>query len=257
MNPLSLHTLRKVWLFLGAWVCSASFAQADDPPSPHMQITTFHDEQFVTRTIDPRKDDLRLFLNDDQGKQLSYFTALDKYVSGKGGKLIFAANAGMFDPSEKPVGLLVQNGKETSPINLDDGTGNFFMKPNGIFLINDKHEAMVIESSTYAALLSPAVWATQSGPLLVHGGNIHPDFNAASVNKKIRSGVGVTTDGLVIFALSQEPVTFYDFAFLFLSKLNCPNALYLDGEISQFYVPGMKGSVPFNFGPMFGLVEKQ
>ena len=32
--------------------------------------------------------------------------------------------------------------------------------------------------------------------------------------------------------------------------------LYLDGEISQFYVPGMKDSVPFNFGAMFGLVEK-
>ncbi len=53
-------------------------------------------------------------------------------------------------------------------------------------------------------------WATQSGPLLVHGGDIHPDFNANSTNKKIRSGVGVTKDGLVIFAISITPVTFYD-----------------------------------------------
>ena len=86
------------------------------------------------------------------------------------------------------------------------------MKPNGVFLINEKHEAHVIESSTYTVLLSPAIWATQSGPLLVQGGDIHPDFIADSKNLQIRSGVGVRKDGTIVFAISASPVNFYDFA---------------------------------------------
>jgi uncharacterized protein YigE (DUF2233 family) len=131
------------------------------------------------------------------------------------------------------------------------------MKPNGVFLINEKHEAFVVESSAYTALLSPATWATQSGPLLVHGGDINPDFNADSKNLAIRSGVGVRKDGTVVFLISRLPVNFYTFASLFLNRLKCPNALYLDGTISAFYVPGGKDAVPHSFGPMFGLVEKR
>jgi len=248
--------IQRLWISLGALLLTLTASRADGPLPPGLTTVAFHGTSYLTRTVDPKKEDIQLFYADDQGKQLSYFIALDKYVSGKGQKLVFAANAGMFDPAGKPVGLLMQNGSETNPINLNDGQGNFFMKPNGIFLINDKHEALVVGSESYATLLSPVIWATQSGPLLVHGGDIHPDFNANSANKKIRSGVGVTKDGVVIFAISITPVTFYDFATLFQTKFKCPNALYLDGEISQFYVPNMKGSVPFNFGAMFGIVEK-
>jgi len=253
-KPL-LRKARRACLFLGALMLATTASRADNPAPPGLPVVTFLGQSFLTRTIDPRKEDLRLFLNDDQGTLLHGFAPLDKYVSSKGGHLAFAANAGMFEPTMKPVGLLVLNGTEQSPINLSDGGGNFYMKPNGIFVINDKHEALVVESSTYAALLSPVMWATQSGPLLVHGGDINPDFNAASQSKKIRSGVGVTKDGLVVLALSQAPVTFYDFASFFLTKMKCPNALFLDGEISAFYVSGQKDDSPHTFGPMFGLVE--
>jgi uncharacterized protein YigE (DUF2233 family) len=181
---------------------------------------------------------------------------LDKYVASKGERLVFAANAGMFEPDSKPVGLLMQDGNETSPLNLNDGTGNFYMKPNGVFLINEKHEARVVESSEYPALLSPAIWATQSGPLLVHGGDINPDFEAYSKNLAVRSGVGVRKDGTIVFSVSRLPVNFYTFASLFLDRLKCSNALYLDGTISAFYLPGTKDTVPRDFGPMIGVVEK-
>jgi len=203
-------------------------------------------------------EDLRLFLNDDQGRPLGNFLALETYCFSRdthGAGLAFAANAGMFEPDFKPVGLLVQDGVEKSPLNLKDGTGNFCMKPNGVFLINSKHKAMVIESSFYPTLLTPAVWATQSGPLLVLAGDIHPDFNPNSKNQNVRSGVGVREDGIIVFAISRKPVTFYDFASLFLTKLECPNALYLDGVISAFYVPGMNDPEVHHFGPMFGLVQ--
>lgn len=229
--------------------------RADDP-SPALQAVTFRGQGFLVRSVDPRKEDLRLFWKDDQGNLLHDFAGLEKYAAAMGEKLLFAANAGMFEPDFKPVGLLVQDGNEVSPLNLNDGTGNFYMKPNGVFVLNEKREAFVVESSTYTVLLTPVTWATQSGPLLVHGGDISPDFIADSKNEFVRSGIGVRKDGTVIFAISRSPVNFYDFASLFLMKLKCPSALYLDGHISAFYVPGRKDTVPHSFGPMFGLVEK-
>jgi uncharacterized protein YigE (DUF2233 family) len=234
---------------------TALVARADDP-STALQSVSFRGQGFVVRTVDPKKEELELFLKFDKDVYLHDFSGLETYVASKGEKLLFAANAGMFKPDSSPVGLLVLDGSEITPLDLKDGDGNFYMKPNGIFLINEKHEAHIIESSEYATLLSPAVCATQSGPLLVHGGGINPDFNADSKSLKIRSGVGVRKDGTIVFALSHGPVSFYNFASLFLDRLKCPNALYLDGDVSAFYVPGMKNTAPQSFGPMFGLVEK-
>jgi uncharacterized protein YigE (DUF2233 family) len=228
-----------------------------DAGSADAEAVDFRGGHFWVKTIDPAVSDLRLFLNDDQGVLLRDFAGLDRYVKAHGGNLAFAANAGMFEPDSHPVGLLVQNGTEQSPLNLRDGEGNFYMKPNGVFLIDTQHNAFVVESGMYPAVRSPVLWATQSGPLLVYGGDINPDFNAQSKSLKVRSGVGVRKDGTIVFALSRAPVTFYDFAFLFQSGLKCPNALYLDGEISAFYRPGVPDPVVHSFGPMFGLVEKK
>jgi uncharacterized protein YigE (DUF2233 family) len=241
-----------------AWLCgglTASASPASDN-EPAVQSVIFRGQSFFVRTVDPHKEDLRLFWKDDKGNLLHDFVGLEKAVNAKGESLVFAANAGMFEPDSRPVGLLVQDGAEISPLNLNDGAGNFYMKPNGVFVINEKHEALVVESSAYAALLTPVTWATQSGPLLVHGGAISPEFNADSKNLAVRSGVGVCKDGSVVFAISRLPVNFYTFASLFLNRLKCPNVLYLDGTISAFYVPGMKDTVPHSFGPIFGLVEK-
>jgi uncharacterized protein YigE (DUF2233 family) len=247
----------RAWFLIcvGWSVLTALTARADDPVPPGLQVVTFLGQSYWTRVVDLHTEDLRLYLRDDQGRGLRDFYWLQKHVESHHASLMFAANAGMFDVQANPVGLLVQDGKVTSPLNLNDGTGNFFMKPNGVFLINQNREAMVIESSAYPAVTVPVVWATQSGPLLVQGGNIHPDFIAGSVNKKLRSGVGVRSDGTIVFAISRSPVNFYDFASLFLKKLGCPNALYLDGEISAFYTPGMKDNRAHTFGPMFGVVK--
>jgi len=248
---------RVVIAFATLWCGLISLVVAADTPISGVQSVTFRGQDFLVRAADTKKDDLRLFWKDDQGNLLHDFVGLEKYVNAKGGKLLFAANAGMYEPDCRPVGLLVQNGSETSPLNLRDAPGNFYMKPNGVFVINEKREARVVESSGYPMLLTPVAWATQSGPLLVHGGDIHPDFIEDSKNRKIRSGVGVRQDGTMVFALSRVPVNFYDFADLFLTKLKCPNALFLDGDISAFHVPGEKDTVPHTFGPMFGLVQKQ
>jgi uncharacterized protein YigE (DUF2233 family) len=249
---------RRSWLglVLGAvamaWSLARS-AQAADPAGA--AVTTFHGLAYRTFVLAPTTQDLRLYGDDGHGKMLGNFSALQRQVAASGGRLLFAANAGMFDPASKPVGLLVENGEEISPLNLKDGPGNFFLKPNGVFVINEHHHALIVESGDYPALVPPALWATQSGPLLLYGGNINPDFMPDSKNRKIRSGIGVTSPDHVIFALSKQPVTFYEFAELFLMKLHCRDALYLDGEISDFWSPGdLEKDGQHHFGPMFGLI---
>jgi len=225
-------------------------------PPGGLQVVTFHGTGYSVREVDPKKDDLQLFLKDDKGAYLHNFAALENYVAAKGEMLLFAANAGMFQPDSSPVGLLVLDGNQAAQLNTEEGQGNFFMKPNGVFLINQKHEARIVNSANYLDELTPAVWATQSGPMLVLRGELNPDFISDSKNVYIRSGVGVRKDGIVEFAISQTPVNFYNFASLFRDKLKCPHALYLDGTISAFYVPGMKESMPHRFGPMIGVVLK-
>src|SRR5271168_2622361 len=116
--------------FLIAMGCAllAFNAYAADPAPPALQTVTYGGMRYFVRTVDLKKDDLQLYWKDDQGNDLRDFAGLGKYVASKGEHLVFAANAGMFDPTSKPVGLLVRNGNEESPLNLSDGTGNFYMK---------------------------------------------------------------------------------------------------------------------------------
>jgi hypothetical protein len=61
-------------------------------------------------------------------------------------------------------------------------------------------------------------------------------FNRRRASLKARTGVGVRADGKVIFAISEEAVSFDAFARLFRDALNCPNALFLDGGSASSFV---------------------
>jgi uncharacterized protein YigE (DUF2233 family) len=68
--------------------------------------------------------------------------------------------------------------------------------------------------------------------------------------------VGVQSSDRVVFAISREPVTFFEFATLFLDRLGCPNALYLDGEISRFYIPGRPDQQDGEFAGMLAVTAR-
>jgi uncharacterized protein YigE (DUF2233 family) len=84
----------------------------------------------------------------------------------------------------------------------------------------------------------PARFATQSGPLLVIEGALHPALIEGSSDRKQRNGVGVSSPNMVHFAISQRRVNFHDFARFFRDGLGCDDALFLDG-----------GSAPGLFSP--------
>jgi len=205
--------------------------------------------------VDPKRDLLRLFLRDDRGQALKSFEALERLLQTREQKLLFAMNAGMYQPDFSPVGLCVAEGRLLAPLNLAGGNGNFFLKPNGVFLVT-RDGALVVEASKYGALTGRALLATQSGPLLVSGGEIHPKFNVNSTSRLIRNGVGVRASGEVVFAFTADPMNFHEFATLFRDQLKCPDALYLDGVISSLYAPPLKRSdKKTDLGPIIAVVQ--
>ena len=198
---------------------------------------------------------LRMVWKDDAGKPLRTFAAAIETVKARGEKPLFLMNAGIFEPGGVPSGLYVEKGKTLRPLNLQPGEGNFFLKPNGVFLWNEK-AAAVVESSKYSA--KHVSYAVQSGPLLMQRGIVHPAFRAESKNFLHRNGVGVTKDGKVIFLMSdwRSPrwPNLHAFAEAFRS-LGCDDALFLDGDISQMQSGENLGKGSQNFGAMLIVVE--
>ena len=140
--------------------------------------------------------------------------------------------------------------------NTRAGAGNFHLKPNGVFYVG-RNRAGVVETSSFLKERPAADYATQSGPMLVVGGKIHPRIHADGVSEKSRNGVGVDREGMAVFAISNEPVTFHAFADLFRDALRCDNALFLDGSVSALYAPDLgRDDFTLPLGPMIGVVVK-
>ncbi|MEM0995505.1 MAG: phosphodiester glycosidase family protein [Bacteroidota bacterium] len=197
---------------------------------------TFRDQFFDVLTVDPGAQELRLYWKDEAGRPYRDFATLQDALAKEGKQLRFATNAGIFSEDHTPGGLHIENGQELKKLNLRDGAGNFHLKPNGVFILGAEG-AGVMETEQFAQGDRHPTIATQSGPLLVHDGQLHPAFRAGSSNLHIRNGVGVDRRGRIHFALSNTRVNFFDFASLFRERLDCPDALYLDGTISEFYLP--------------------
>ncbi len=161
----------------------------------------------------------------------------------------------MYHSDLTPVGLYVENGKEAAALSTRCGRQNFTMCPNGVFYIADG-KAGVMETKAFRRARLKVDFATQSGPMLVIDGRLHPRFRAASDSYKVRNGVGVRADGAVIFAISEQAVTFYQFATLFRDALETPNALFLDGSISSLHAPSANRSDSFwPVGPIIALTR--
>lgn len=186
--------------------------------------------------VDPKAYMVFVARADAAGKPYGSIQAFDKAMAAKGTPVLLAMNAGMYHEGLGPVGLFVEGGRQETPLNRADGEGNFFLKPNGVFFVRTDGSAGVLETGAYAAAHPDAApdidYATQSGPMLVIDGQIHPRFEPDGTSRFIRNGVGVRADGTVVLAISRQPVSLGSFARLFRDALSCPNALFLDGAIS-------------------------
>jgi len=207
--------------------------------------------RFLSFVAEP--SDIKFYWKDDQGQVIGSLQNLKSLVGSKNQELRFAMNGGMYQKDSTPQGLFVENGKMLASIDTLSGSGNFYLKPNGVFYLT-KDKADVCESTKYLPR-KDVQFATQSGPMLIIDGKIHPAFIKGSANLNIRNGVGLLPGNKVLFVMSKVAVNFYDFASYFKS-MGCENALYLDGFVSRTYLPEKNWTqLDGNFGVIIGVTK--
>jgi uncharacterized protein YigE (DUF2233 family) len=172
------------------------------------------------------------------GADEANFRSLAAFADSRDPRTIaFAVNGGMFDDDGDPIGYFVQGGERLKELNTADGEGNFHMKPNGVFFgTGDKWEIRTGDDFLKNVGDRPA-FGTQSGPMLVVDGQLHPEIRADGPSRTIRNAVGIDERGRAHFVISAAPISFGKLARFYRDELKVRNALYLDGSVSQLWNP--------------------
>jgi len=223
--------MRWAVLLLLLAACSRGDAAAEAPASACRQ-QAFEGSRFIV--CDPGKGALRLVAAARNETPVRSFAELAARIGPA--RVAFAMNAGMYDEAGRPIGLAIADGRQVRAINRRKGGGNFHLMPNGVFQLREGGSAEVVTSDKWAP--SPTIrLATQSGPMLVIAGRLHPKFAPDGSSRHIRNGVGVTAAGKALFVISQDPVSLGKFGRFFRDRLNTPNALFFDGAVSSLWDP--------------------
>jgi uncharacterized protein YigE (DUF2233 family) len=191
--------------------------------------------KILSYTVDVKTQDLKFYWKNDSAKPIKSILNLKKWLEAKHKTLVFAMNGGMYRQDNSPLGLYIEENKTLARLNTFSADGNFYLKPNGVLYITANKHAVICKTGDFPKK-QKIRFATQSGPMLVVDGEIHSAFKQGSDNLNVRNGAGILPDGKIIFAMSKEPINFYDFAKYF-KDLGCVNALYLDGFVSMTYLP--------------------
>ncbi|HET7717742.1 MAG TPA: phosphodiester glycosidase family protein [Bauldia sp.] len=226
---------------------------------------SFEESGFIVCSFDLPESDIRFFWRHPDGEAFGTFTALAGHLEGKGQRLVFATNGGMYGEDFSPIGLYIEGGQELAPVNTREAPANvrpvpnFYKKPNGIFYIG-RDGAGVMTTEAFLARRPDVRFATQSGPMLVIDGEVHPVFIPGSSDRNPRNGVCAPTPDKVHFVITEGTVNFHDFARFFRDRLKCKDALFLDGgSASALYAPELgrnDGPGHGGFGPIIAVVTK-
>jgi uncharacterized protein YigE (DUF2233 family) len=203
---------------------------------------TFKQATYVITRIDLNTALIKMLWRNPAGDP---YSSLDEAYRQIGADLLAITNAGIYSDKRAPEGLHLEGGVTLSPLNLNNGDGNFYWKPNGVFYVTDDGVG-IMESEKFDSLNKQGGVreATQSGPLLVIDGEVNPSLKPDSRSLYVRNGIGVKSADKVFILISQDEVNLHDFASVFAHQLHCRNALYLDGCVSQLYLPERNSYIP-------------
>ena len=214
-------------------------------PAPACEAKTFEGSAFTVCRFDARRETIELI----EGTRS--LAEVEARLGAKARQVKFAMNAGMYDEEGRPIGLFVTEGKAGKRLNLRSGSGNFHLLPNGVFAQDEKGRLSITPSPKFAQRVPAPRWATQSGPMLLINGKVHPKFDANGPSQLIRNGVGIRDPRTAYFVISEDPVSFGRFARFFRDSLGCADALYLDGTVSSLWDPaGARQDAYSSLGPI-------
>ena len=230
----------------------------------------FENASFLVVDVDLQRAKLEMHWRNPMGKPFLNFQALEDYLRANGQKLLAVMNAGIFDTASQPLGLHIERGQVLRRLNSRrSGYGNFYLQPNGVFYLEKTATGVRARLQTTVAFErdhpsirelgrnTQVLEATQSGPMLVVNGKLNAVFKADSGNRLIRNAIGVQSSSRLVLVLTETPVNFHTLARFMRDQLECNDALYLDGNISNLYVPSnnKNSSSISDFGGMITVLE--
>ena len=216
--------------------CSAADGEEARAVQSACEPVMFEDAPLTHCVADPAQHTIRMVLDGPEGAPARSLEAL-KAMLPEPDNVAFAMNGGMFDEAGDPIGYYVENGERRHTLNRNQGAGNFHLLPNGVFYGGDGEWHVRTTDDFANNVTHRPEFATQSGPMLVIDGKLHPDFDDDGESKKTRNAVGVDRAGRAHFVISEAPVSFGKLARYFRDRLETPNALFLDGSVSQLWDP--------------------
>lgn len=198
---------------------------------------TFEKVSLTHCIADPAKHRITTDLGNDGGDN---YRSLANLAGGRGADaslVAFAVNGGMYDGEGDPIGYYVENGKRLEELNRNEGPGNFHLMPNGVFFGTNGKWQIRTSDDFYANVGDRPSFGTQSGPMLVIDGKLHPEISQDGPSKAIRNGVGIDEQGRAHFVISNAPLSFGVLARYFRDEIKSPDALFLDGNVSALWDP--------------------
>lgn len=231
-------------------------AAKETPPPPPCAGATFEGTPLTHCIADPKRHTIRTVLGPD-GKPYRSLSELAVGLGDKAGRVAFAMNGGMYDEAGLPIGYYVEGGKRLHTLNRNEGWGNFHLQPNGVFFGTGTRWEVRATDDFAAKVSKRPQFGTQSGPMLVIAGKLHPRIDSDGPSQKLRNAVGVDRQGRAHFVISEAPISFGKLARYFRDELHTPNALFLDGSVSSLWDPTMHrvdGGPPL--GPLI-VIEKK
>lgn len=240
-------------------------AHAADKPAPQptpskaagsaCEQVVFEQARLTHCIADPARHRITTALAPASGET---FGTIAAWAAGRNeGAIAFVMNGGMYDDDLRPLGYFVENGKRLKELDRGAGSGNFYMKPNGVFFGSGGKWQVLGTNTFFNSVGDRPQFGTQSGPLLVVDGKLHPDFQPDGPSRQIRNGVGVSPDGKAHFVISDTPVSFGKFARYFRDELKTANALYLDGNISSLWDPASGRMDKRRVGPLLVVTKRE
>lgn len=171
--------------------------------------------------------------------------------------IAFAINGGMYGDDLKPIGYYVEKGERGAELNRADGDGNFYMKPNGVFFGSGGQWRVLGSNTFFNSVGDRPEFGTQSGPMLLVDGKLHPEIQDDGPSKAIRNAVGVDASGKAHFVISDAPVSFGQLARYYRDVLKVSNALYLDGAVSSLWDPAGGRKDGGRVGPIIVVTKRE